>query len=86
MATAALTFPYGHPACFVCGTCKRERVRAHEADGRVVVFIGDGSSDRYAAHHADIVWAKDRLLALGSGDRPRLPGVGPVRGDRGLVR
>ena len=37
-----LTFPYGHPACFVCGTCKRERVRAHEADGRVVVFIGDG--------------------------------------------
>jgi hypothetical protein len=22
-----LTFPYGHPACFVCGTCKRERVR-----------------------------------------------------------
>lgn len=60
-----LTFPYGHPACFVCGTCKRERVRAHEADGRVVVFIGDGSSDRYAAHHADIVFAKDALLAWG---------------------
>ena len=60
-----VTFPYGHPACFVCGTCKRERVRAHEADGRVVIFIGDGSSDRYAAHHADIVWAKHRLLAWG---------------------
>ena len=60
-----LTFPYGHPACFVCGTCKRERVRAHEAGGRVVVFIGDGQSDRYAAHHADIVWAKDALLAWG---------------------
>ena len=60
-----MTFPYGHPACFVCGTCKRERVRAHEAGGRVVVFIGDGPSDRYAAHHADIVFAKDALLAWG---------------------
>ncbi len=58
-------FPYGHPACFVCGTCKRERVRAHEAGGRVVVFVGDGQSDRYAAHHADVVWAKDALLAWG---------------------
>jgi len=61
-----LTFPYGHPACFVCGTCKRERVRAHAAGGRVVVFIGDGTSDRYAAHHADIVWAKDALLRWGN--------------------
>ena len=60
-----MSFPYGHAACFVCGTCKRERVRAHEAGGRVVVFVGDGQSDRYAAHHADIVWAKDALLAWG---------------------
>ncbi len=60
-----MAFPYGHPACFVCGTCKRERVRAHEAGGRVVVFVGDGASDRYAAHHADVVWAKDSLLRWG---------------------
>lgn len=60
-----MAFPYGHPACFVCGTCKRERVRAHEAGGRVVIFVGDGTSDRYAAHHADIVWAKDSLLRWG---------------------
>lgn len=63
--SGAMWFPYGHPACFVCGTCKRERVRAHEAGGRVVIFIGDGTSDRYAAHHADIVWAKDALLRWG---------------------
>jgi 2-hydroxy-3-keto-5-methylthiopentenyl-1-phosphate phosphatase len=56
-----ITFPYGHPACFVCGTCKRERVRTHQAGGRVVVFVGDGTSDRYAAHHADIVFAKRSL-------------------------
>jgi 2-hydroxy-3-keto-5-methylthiopentenyl-1-phosphate phosphatase len=56
-----MAFPYGHPACFVCGTCKRERVRAHQVGGRVVVFIGDGTSDRYAAHHADVVFAKGPL-------------------------
>jgi 2-hydroxy-3-keto-5-methylthiopentenyl-1-phosphate phosphatase len=60
-----VAFPYGHPDCFVCGTCKRERVRAHEVGGRVVVFVGDGQSDRYAAHHADIVFAKAALLEWG---------------------
>ncbi|MGH2408530.1 MAG: HAD-IB family phosphatase [Candidatus Limnocylindrales bacterium] len=60
---AGLSFPFGHPACFVCGTCKRERVRAHQLHGRLVVFVGDGTSDRYAAHHADIVFAKGSLAA-----------------------
>lgn len=59
---AALSFPYGHPACLVCGTCKRERVRLHQAADRVVVFVGDGTSDRYATHHADVVFATGRLL------------------------
>jgi 2,3-diketo-5-methylthio-1-phosphopentane phosphatase len=59
---AGMDFPYGHPACFVCGTCKRERVRTHQAAGRVVVFVGDGPSDRYAGHHADIVFATGALL------------------------
>jgi 2,3-diketo-5-methylthio-1-phosphopentane phosphatase len=57
----AIAFPFGHPACHVCGTCKRERVRLHRAAGRAVVFIGDGASDRYAAHHADVVLAKEAL-------------------------
>ena len=60
-ARPEITFPGGHPACFVCGTCKRERVRAHQAGGRVVVFVGDGTSDRYAAHHADVVFANGSL-------------------------
>lgn len=60
---AGVSFPYGHPACFVCGTCKRERVRGHQAAGQVVVFVGDGPSDRYAAHHADVVFAKASLAA-----------------------
>jgi 2-hydroxy-3-keto-5-methylthiopentenyl-1-phosphate phosphatase len=56
-----LNFPFGHQACFVCGTCKRERVRARQAAGWVVVFIGEGTSDRFAAAHADLVFAKDAL-------------------------
>ncbi|MBA3778437.1 MAG: HAD-IB family phosphatase [Chloroflexi bacterium] len=59
-----MSFPYGHPRCFVCGTCKRERVRIHQAASRAVVFIGDGTSDRFAAAHAEIVFAKEQLAEL----------------------
>jgi HAD superfamily phosphoserine phosphatase-like hydrolase len=61
---AGMSFPYSHPTCFVCGTCKRERVRLHHAAGRVVVFIGDGMSDRYAAAHADVTFAIGSLTRI----------------------
>ncbi len=61
---AGMSFPFGHPKCFVCGTCKRERVRQRQAAGQVVVFIGDGTSDRFAAAHADVVFAKDELATM----------------------
>ena len=60
---AGMDFPYGHLACFVCGTCKRQRVLTHQAADRVVVFVGDGPSDRYAMHHADLAFATGKLLA-----------------------
>jgi HAD superfamily phosphoserine phosphatase-like hydrolase len=63
-AGPALAFPSGHPACLVCGTCKRERVLAHQAIGCHVAFVGDGVSDRYAAAHADTILAKDRLATV----------------------
>ena len=61
---ATITFPNGNPACLVCGTCKRNRVLAHQAAGRAVVFVGDGESDRYAAGYSDIVWAKRALVRI----------------------
>jgi 2-hydroxy-3-keto-5-methylthiopentenyl-1-phosphate phosphatase len=61
---AGMSFPFGHPSCFVCGTCKRERVRLHQAVGRATVFIGDGTSDRFGAAHADMVFAKGSLARL----------------------
>jgi 2-hydroxy-3-keto-5-methylthiopentenyl-1-phosphate phosphatase len=59
-----IAFPNGHPSCFVCGTCKRARVLAHQRAGRAVIFVGDGESDRYAAGYADRVFAKHALLRL----------------------
>jgi 2-hydroxy-3-keto-5-methylthiopentenyl-1-phosphate phosphatase len=61
---ASISFPNGHPTCLICGTCKRNRVLAHQAAGRAVVFIGDGESDRYAAGYADVVWAKRSLVRI----------------------
>jgi 2-hydroxy-3-keto-5-methylthiopentenyl-1-phosphate phosphatase len=61
---ARIQFPNGHPSCFVCGTCKRQRVLAHQAAGRAVVFVGDGESDRYAAGYADVVFAKRALVRI----------------------
>ena len=62
-----IEFPNGHPTCFVCGTCKRNRVLAHQAAGRAVLFIGDGESDRYAAGYSDFVFAKRGLVAICQG-------------------
>jgi 2-hydroxy-3-keto-5-methylthiopentenyl-1-phosphate phosphatase len=61
---ASIEYPNGHPRCLVCGTCKRDRVLAHQAAGRAVVFIGDGESDRYAAGYSDVVFAKRSLVRI----------------------
>jgi 2-hydroxy-3-keto-5-methylthiopentenyl-1-phosphate phosphatase len=61
---ARIEFPNGHPDCLVCGTCKRNRVLAHQAAGRAVAFIGDGESDRYAAGYSDLVFAKRSLVGI----------------------
>ena len=83
---ATIDFPNGHPTCLVCGTCKRERVRAHQAAGRAVVFIGDGESDRYAAGYADVVWAKRAAGEDLRRGRLAVPPLDRVRGDRRLAR
>jgi len=54
-----MSFPNGHPECVGCGTCKMRAVL--EAPGPVA-FVGEGTSDRYGALYADIVFAKDALV------------------------
>ena len=60
-AGGAMAFPNGHPICDWCGTCKMLAVQ--HAPGPVA-FVGEGHSDRYGALYADIVFAKDELVAI----------------------
>ena len=55
------THPYGHPTCRLCGICKAQIVRRFAGPAVRTVFIGDGSTDRYAAEVADLVFARRRL-------------------------
>jgi 2-hydroxy-3-keto-5-methylthiopentenyl-1-phosphate phosphatase len=52
--------PFGHPTCRLCGICKAQIVRPHGTEGPTV-FVGDGSTDRYAAEVASVVFARARL-------------------------
>jgi 2-hydroxy-3-keto-5-methylthiopentenyl-1-phosphate phosphatase len=53
--------PYGHPTCQLCGICKAAVV-TERADAQRTVFVADGSTDKYGAETADIVFARHRLL------------------------
>jgi 2-hydroxy-3-keto-5-methylthiopentenyl-1-phosphate phosphatase len=58
---AQLLHPHGHPTCRLCGICKALTIRRMASDSQLTVFAGDGSTDRYAAEVADIVFARRRL-------------------------
>ena len=53
--------PYGHPTCRLCGICKANVTVGFASPGVTTVFIGDGSTDKYAAEVAEIVFARHRL-------------------------
>ena len=60
-----LAFPFAHPECVGCGTCKRNAVLdARERHGTPVAFVGEGHTDRYGALYAHLVFAKKHLPAL----------------------
>lgn len=52
--------PFGHPTCRLCGICKAAIVDGTGPER--TVFVADGSTDRYGAEAADIVFARRRLL------------------------
>ncbi|MEO6462017.1 MAG: HAD-IB family phosphatase, partial [Candidatus Eisenbacteria bacterium] len=58
---------FGSPdgeGCGRCGTCKGAVLEALAPGFARTVFVGDGLSDRCAAPRADVVYAKDDLLAF----------------------
>ncbi|NOZ60430.1 MAG: MtnX-like HAD-IB family phosphatase [Calditrichaeota bacterium] len=54
-------FPYYEKGCLVCGNCKGYQIREHREDGELIVYVGDGYSDRCAVPEADVLFAKDDL-------------------------
>jgi 2-hydroxy-3-keto-5-methylthiopentenyl-1-phosphate phosphatase len=61
-ATLRVLHPHGHPTCRLCGICKAEIARPGPYSGPRSVFIGDGSTDKFAAEVTDIIFARRRLL------------------------
>jgi len=56
-----LLHPYGHPTCRLCGICKAQVAYPPAPPRLRTAFAGDGSTDRYAAEAADLVFARRRL-------------------------
>jgi 2-hydroxy-3-keto-5-methylthiopentenyl-1-phosphate phosphatase len=56
------SFPHTDETCCRCACCKRNYILTHAADDDIIVYIGEGYSDRCPVRYADIVFAKDELL------------------------
>jgi 2,3-diketo-5-methylthio-1-phosphopentane phosphatase len=57
-------FPYTDAECSRCANCKRNHLLTRSSDDQVIVYIGDGISDRCPVQYADVVFAKDSLVAF----------------------
>lgn len=56
-------FPHTDAECTRCANCKRNHLVTRSTDDQVIVYIGDGISDRCPVQYADLVFAKDSLVA-----------------------
>lgn len=56
------SFPYTDAECLRCGNCKRNHLLTLSGDDDIIVFIGNGMSDRCPVRYADIVFAKGELI------------------------
>jgi 2-hydroxy-3-keto-5-methylthiopentenyl-1-phosphate phosphatase len=56
------SFPHTDETCDRCACCKRNYILTHTADEDIIIYVGEGYSDRCPVRYADIVFAKDELL------------------------
>lgn len=58
-----LDFPHAHEACRqASGNCKCRKALTLQAEGRRILFVGDGTSDFCVSTRVEQVLAKDRLI------------------------
>jgi len=56
------SFPYRDAECEQCANCKRNHLLTTSGDDDIIVYVGDGISDRCPVRYADVVFAKKRLV------------------------
>ena len=56
-------FPYTDAECTECANCKRNHLLTRSSDDHVIVYIGNGHSDRCPVKYADVIFAKTALLS-----------------------
>lgn len=61
-ATLQPAFPYLDEVCDRCASCKRNHMLSLSADEDIIIYVGEGYSDRCPVRFADVVFAKDDLL------------------------
>jgi len=59
--TIRVEFPY-QSDCPKCGNCKGYQILTRTGIDDVIVYVGNGFSDRCGVQYADIIFAKDELL------------------------
>jgi 2,3-diketo-5-methylthio-1-phosphopentane phosphatase len=57
------SFPYADSECDQCANCKRNHLLTLSGDDDIIVYVGDGISDRCPIRYADIVFAKKSLIS-----------------------
>ena len=56
------SFPYRDAECELCANCKRNHILTLSGDNDIIVYVGDGISDRCPVRYADVVFAKKGLI------------------------
>ncbi len=59
-----ISFPHRNEDCDLCGNCKTAHLERLRGSYQRIIYIGDGYSDKCAAEHADVVFAKHNLARL----------------------
>lgn len=58
-----ISFPYANDSCLKqSGNCKCHHLAEQKKQAPMIIYIGDGASDFCVVPHADLIFAKDKLI------------------------